>query len=187
MNLLSEITNLSILTSMITPAVLILASSQMIVATSQRLGRVMERIRELNDQLLTLRSKPEKKEEVRNHLIDLMDLTLKRAVVLQKTMMSLYLALSTFIMVSFSIGIINLGKFENEWFPVLLGVAGVLLLLLASFLLLYESRISFMAINAEARLIENLNGDIRKTRQRRIFPRPKRKRIPPHQEDIRQH
>lgn len=40
--------DLAILSAMITPAVLILASSSLILATSQRLSRIMERARRLN-------------------------------------------------------------------------------------------------------------------------------------------
>ena len=43
--------SLEVLTAMITPAVLISASGTMILSTSTRLGRVVDRVRSLSDRL----------------------------------------------------------------------------------------------------------------------------------------
>src|SRR5207237_50846 len=43
--------SLAVLTAMITPAVLISASGTMILSTSSRLGRVVDRVRSLSDRL----------------------------------------------------------------------------------------------------------------------------------------
>ncbi len=51
---------LSVLTAMITPAVLISACGTMILSTSTRLGRVVDRVRALSDRLEELaNSKPD--------------------------------------------------------------------------------------------------------------------------------
>src|SRR2546430_11431213 len=46
--------SLAVLTAMITPAVLISASGTMILSTSSRLGRVVDRVRSLSDRLQDL-------------------------------------------------------------------------------------------------------------------------------------
>ena len=46
--------SLAVLTAMITPAVLISASGTMILSTSTRLGRVVDRVRSLSDRLRQL-------------------------------------------------------------------------------------------------------------------------------------
>ena len=62
MNITTEsIAPLEVLTAMITPAVLISACGTLILSTSQRLGRVVTRVRELSSQLEEL-SKPHSKE-----------------------------------------------------------------------------------------------------------------------------
>src|SRR5882762_8280998 len=47
----SVTSSLTVLTAMITPAVLISASGTMILSTSTRLGRVVDRVRSLSDRL----------------------------------------------------------------------------------------------------------------------------------------
>jgi hypothetical protein len=49
--------SLAVLTAMITPAVLISASGTMILSTSTRLGRVVDRVRSLSDRLRELANK----------------------------------------------------------------------------------------------------------------------------------
>src|SRR5882762_3883413 len=50
----SVTSSLAVLTAMITPAVLISASGTMILSTSTRLGRVVDRVRSLSDRLQEL-------------------------------------------------------------------------------------------------------------------------------------
>ena len=56
--------SLAVLTAMITPAVLISASGTMILSTSTRLGRVVDRVRSLSDRLRRLTSEEEGNEFV---------------------------------------------------------------------------------------------------------------------------
>lgn len=67
---------LGVLTAMITPAVLISASGTMILSTSTRLGRVVDRVRSLSDRLQELPdddTKAEFLEEKRAMLFDQLD------------------------------------------------------------------------------------------------------------------
>lgn len=67
---------LGVLTAMITPAVLISASGTMILSTSTRLGRVVDRVRALSDRLQDLPNdyaQPDLLEEKRAMLFDQLD------------------------------------------------------------------------------------------------------------------
>ena len=87
----------AVLTAMITPAVLISACGSMILSTSTRLGRVVDRVRTLSDKLEELAAKSgieirETKERQAVIFAQLDKLT-SRARILQRAMVSFYLCL----------------------------------------------------------------------------------------------
>lgn len=163
---LENISNLSILSAMITPAVLILASSSLILATSQRLARVLDRTRQLNQELSEVSLGDNTSIQ---SIFRLLTMSLRRAQVLQASLTSLYLGLTAFIAVSFSIGIGDIVRSNEDWVPVVLGVAGVLLLFCSSLLLIYESRLAIRSTGVESRFILGLRQDYA-----RLIPRNKR-------------
>src|SRR5688572_2947534 len=79
--------SLAVLTAMITPAVLISASGTMILSTSTRLGRVVDRVRSLSDRLEELShghpAKTEFLEERRAMLFNQLDKLTSRSRLLQ--------------------------------------------------------------------------------------------------------
>src|SRR5690242_624195 len=79
-----------VLTAMITPAILISACAALILSTSQRLGRIMDRIRQFSDVLL-MNDRDIRHQLHRNSLM-LVQLLLTRAKLLQTSLMNLYLA-----------------------------------------------------------------------------------------------
>ena len=84
---------LAILTSMITPALLISACGTLIVSTSSRLGRVVDRIRKLSDRMEELAMADDAivlLEERRRFIVDQLDILTHRAHVLQRAMALLY-------------------------------------------------------------------------------------------------
>ncbi len=146
-------TTLTILSSMIAPVVLILACGSLITITSQRLSRVIDRCRYLLDQLKAL---------VKEHgdstdwmtregklLFYLMDKATTRTRLLQRALISLYLALGVFIATSISLGVLDVINSRRTWLPVLLSLIGSLLLFYASLLLVRESSLARQAINRE--------------------------------------
>jgi hypothetical protein len=181
---------LTILSSMIAPVVLILASGSLIAITSQRLSRVIDRCRFLLEQLKAM---------VQEHgastdwmmqegelLFYLMDKATVRTRLLQRALTSLYLALGTFIATSISLGVLDVINSRRTWLPVLLSLIGSLLLLYASLLLVRESRLARQAINREmdeALLFfrANLEGILgaRKRKWWRWWRRPARPVMPP--------
>src|SRR3712207_1563205 len=91
---------LSILTAMITPAVLISASGLLIMSTSIRLGRVVDRVRSLSDnfeqmtKIETDRRLAEKKIEMIFHQLDLLT---ARSRLLQRSLTILYLSVGVLV------------------------------------------------------------------------------------------
>src|SRR4051812_28836169 len=82
---------LAVLTAMITPAVLISACGSLILSTSTRLGRVVDRVRELSDRFERM-AHDEKEialaKEKRAMIFDQLDRLTSRARILQRSMTS---------------------------------------------------------------------------------------------------
>src|SRR5687767_16028292 len=98
-------TIIEFLTAMVTPALLISATGSLVLSTSTRLGRVVDRVRALEDRLSALiyvenkESIPlyEKRVEV---VVDLLDKVTTRSRILQRGMGAFYYGLMFFIMTS---------------------------------------------------------------------------------------
>lgn len=167
---------------MITPAVLILASSSLIVATSARLGRVVDRTRSLSERFAELAgddSHAELVEDERTVLFDQLDKATRRARLLQRAMTRLYLGLSVFLGTSVAIGIDAASPQDLAWLLVGLGIVGVGLLFWASVLLIVESRLALTAIDAEMDFVRRVGEHHAPSRllegrspRRRLFRRP---------------
>lgn len=141
---------LTILSAMITPAVLISACASLILTTSQRLSRVIDRTRKLAGQFEELaRAEQGQAAEQRPFLFDLLDRTARRSRLLQRALSCQYLALSTFVATSVAIGIVAVSGQHYAWLPIGLGLLGSGLLLYTSILLIRESRIALESVNAE--------------------------------------
>ena len=150
MNDLSQAT--SILSAMITPVVLIMASGSLILTTSQRLSRVIERSRKLTEQLkLLVKESLSGKDLLKESqvLFTQLNKATQRARLLQRAMTLLYLTLSVFLAASISIVIIDISGYGYAWIPVGLAILGAFLLFYASVLLIRESRIAVLAVDEE--------------------------------------
>src|ERR687894_1790529 len=100
---------LAVLTAMITPAVLISACGTLILSTSTRLGRVVDRVRALSDSFEELAHKGgevELFEERRAVIFDQLDKLTSRARILQRSMTVFYTAGGIFVLTSVAIGIV---------------------------------------------------------------------------------
>jgi hypothetical protein len=143
---------LTVLSAMITPVVLILASGQLILTTSQRLSRVVERTRKLMEWIKELSKTNPAETSIENEVASLFEQLHKntrRAKLLTRSMSVLYITLSIFVATSISIGVVDISKAKYTWIPVALGIVGAGLLFYASVLLIRESRIALSAVNAE--------------------------------------
>src|SRR5713226_9243478 len=113
--------SLAVLTAMITPAVLISASGTMILSTSTRLGRVVDRVRSLSDrfqQLADSGSTAEFFEEQRAMLYDQLDKLTSRSRLLQRALTTFYLAVGVFVATSVAIGVVAFSGARGAWVPV---------------------------------------------------------------------
>jgi hypothetical protein len=147
--------SLAVLTAMITPALLMSASGTMVLSTSTRLGRVIDRVRALSDRLRHLSDTDESVEffeEERAMLFDQLDKLTSRSRLLQRALTTFYLALGMFVATSVALGVaefsVRLGG-RGAWIPVGLGLIGALFLFYGSMLLIFEARLALSTIHAE--------------------------------------
>lgn len=134
---------LDVLGAMITPAVLILASSSLLITTSSRSIRCVDRVRERAEELQALgKGQDEGTERRRQHLFKQLQINTRRARLLQKAMGRLYLGISFFIATSVAVGVVALLHVDAGWVPMLLGFVGAFLLFSASVFLIFESRLA---------------------------------------------
>ena len=142
---------IAVLTAMITPAVLISACGSMILSTSTRLGRVVDRVRSLSDRLESMANAEERGQVERQALIfQQLDKLTSRARILQRCMVTFYVSLGMFVATSVAIGIVPFtGKQSYNMIPVGLGLAGACFLFYGSVLLILEARLALSTIHAE--------------------------------------
>ncbi|HET8773253.1 MAG TPA: DUF2721 domain-containing protein [Thermoanaerobaculia bacterium] len=134
---------LDVLGAMITPAVLILASSSLLITTSSRSIRCVDRVRERAEELEALgKGQDEGTERRRQHLYKQLEINTRRARLLQKAMSRLYFGISFFIATSVAIGVVSLLHVDIGWIPMVFGFVGAFLLFSASVYLIFESRLA---------------------------------------------
>jgi hypothetical protein len=153
---------ITILSAMITPAMLIVACGSIILATSQRLGRSLERTRKVVLEFEEKLAAPTERallEEERSVLFDLLRRAVHRSRLLQRAMTLLYFALSAFVATSVAIGIVAVTGKVYAWLPILLGLVGASLLFWASLLLITESRIAMKAVDEEMNFVLRLEEE----------------------------
>ncbi len=141
----------SVLSAMITPAVLISACGSLIIATSDRLSKAVMRTREISTALIPRANdqRSEGREEERRMLFTQLDFATTRSRLLQRALSRLYGALAFFVGTSVAIGLVAITGSEFTVIPIALGLVGAGLLLYAAFLLIKESRFALAAVNEE--------------------------------------
>ena len=144
---------IAVLTAMITPAVLISACGSMILSTSSRLGRVVDRVRTLSDRLEDMAARPERGMaliERQASIFQQLDKLTSRARILQRCMVTFYMSLGMFVATSVAIGVVPFtGSQRYSMIPVVLGLAGACFLFYGSVLLILEARLALSTIHAE--------------------------------------
>jgi hypothetical protein len=160
--------DLSLLSAMITPAVLISACGTLIFSTSTRLARIVDRVRQLSqsfEQLYTgsVADFPdERREEVERQLL----LLAGRGRLIQRALTSFYVALGIFVATTIGIGLAALSP-RVTWLPTTLGAAGTLVLFYGCVMLIGETRLSLRSVDLEMefalKLRELYNGRLPKS------------------------
>jgi hypothetical protein len=143
---------LAVLTAMITPAVLMSACGTMILSTSVRLGRVVDRIRDLSDrfqQLLANAESTEIEREQQRMILGQLGQFRKRAKLLQASLTSFYIALGVFIGTSMLIGLVAIAWVKSTWMPMAFALSGMGGMMIGSILLILEARHALLAVYEE--------------------------------------
>jgi hypothetical protein len=155
----TDLPALSLLSAMITPAVLISACGALVFSTSSRLARIVDRARKLSQQVEDLAAGriADFGAERRAHVDGQLTLQSMRVRLVQNAMASLYLALAIFVGTAIAIGLAFLASFA-AWIPAALGFAGTLVLFFACLLLIRENRLAVQAIKAEMAFARRLQS-----------------------------
>ena len=141
------------LTAMITPALLISATGSLVLSTSTRLGRVVDRARSLEVRLGEM-IYAENKSEIPLYerrvevVVDLLDLVTSRSRLLQRAMTTFYYGLMLFILTSVAIAVVGIFN-VYRWMPIPIGIVGIMFLFYGSLLMLKETRMATATINEE--------------------------------------
>ena len=145
---------LAVLSAMITPAVLISACGTLVLSTSTRLARVIDRVRQMSDKVQDLEDHPDRvrnSAERRALLRRSLSTLARRGRLLQFSLTLFYLGVAIFVATSVAIGIVAAGWTHMVWVPVALALVGALMLLGGSMVLIAESRIALVSTLAEMR------------------------------------
>jgi len=141
------------LTAMVTPTLLISATGSLVLSTSTRLGRVIDRTRELERRLTELITAEDRTSIVLYELridtvVNLLDKVTSRARLLQRAMTTFYYGLGFFVLTSVTIAV---AAFFNtyRWVPIPVGIVGIIFLFWGSILMLAETRYATATVNAE--------------------------------------
>ena len=141
---------LSLLSAMITPAVLISACGTLIMSTSIRLARIVDRVRDLSRQF---------EEHFMGEVLDFSELRraeverqlsvhTRRGRIIQNALTAFYLALGLLVAATVSIGLTALTHYLG-WLPTVLGISGTCTLFYGSVLLIAETRLALRSVNSE--------------------------------------
>ncbi len=142
---------LAVLTAMITPAVLLSACASLIIATTSRLNRAVDRTRELSRRFTELQKEQDSGEARRaeNRMLFVqLDYSTTRSRLLQRALAGLYYSVGTYVATSVAIAVAALSE-RGVVFPITLGITGSGLLLYASLVLVQESRVALIALKVE--------------------------------------
>ena len=149
------------MTAMITPAALISASGTLVLSTSNRLSRVVERVRILAREVAALQQAPgagEAKTE-REFIVRQVRTLTGRARLLRTAITVLYAAIALFVATSIAVGVVQALGVEAGWAPVALALLGAGALLHASGLLVREGRMAVISTLEETAALEAAISD----------------------------
>jgi hypothetical protein len=143
-----------VLSAMITPAVLISAGGTLVLSTSNRLSRVVDRVRVLAadaEKLEEGQSLGSHDERKRALIVSQLRGLSRRALLLRSAIAALYVAIGFLIATSIGVGIFTAFGFDYSWLPITLGMLGTGGLLWATGLLVREAQIGISSTLEELR------------------------------------
>ena len=152
-------TGLEILSAMITPAVLISASGTLVLSTSVRLSRVVDRVRTLAETLEEIFNAPQddivdaRRAEIEGQI----HLQTVRGSLIQRALTSFYVALCVFVGTTISTAIAAFVR-GVSWMPTALGIFGRLMMFYGCVLLVRETRLALVSIDREMEFARGLRA-----------------------------
>lgn len=152
-------TGYATLSAMLTPAIFMTANGSLIISTSNRMSRVVDRIRVLNDRndelgrgATTLDFLPER----RAHIVDQLHRLEWRGDKIRYALTMLYLAFASFVMTSLTLALDSWLSNRLVALPTALSLIGVSLLLMASVNLVREAQAALGSNRLEIRFFREL-------------------------------
>jgi hypothetical protein len=151
-----------VLAAMITPAVLISASGTLVLSTSNRLSRVVDRVRVLAVEAQAIQQDAASElARARQALVsDQLARLGDRALLLRSAMSVLYLAIGLLVATSIAVGLVSAVGGSHQWLPVTLGLSGALALLYGSLMLLREARLAVGSTLQEMAYVRYVMGAV---------------------------
>jgi hypothetical protein len=152
--------NYETLSAMITPAIFLTANASLIISTSNRMSRVVDRIRVLNDladKIDSGKTDLDYTAERLEHLHDQFRRLEGRGDRIRFAMIALYVAFATFVGTSLTLAIDALAQNRLVALPIALAVVGVGLLLFASINLGFEALEALRSNRLEIRFYRELH------------------------------
>jgi len=133
-----------VLGAMITPALLISASGTLVLSTSNRLSRVVERVRVLarDAEQLQTEELTERVEKKRTLIASQLRGLAERALILRSALAALYSAVGFLVATSIGVGIVTSLHLRGGWVAIVLAMLGACALLWGSVLLVREGRLA---------------------------------------------
>lgn len=152
----------SLLTAMITPAVLISGAATLLMSTSTRLGRATDRVRGLTERFKLLVGEAGQREplaaEEKRMIIGQLPRLSRRTRYLQRALTAFYLAVALLVCTSILLGLSGLSSLDTGLIPVLTALLGSSFLAYGALLLSFEARLSARTTRAEMRFLERLGA-----------------------------
>lgn len=146
---------------MISPAVLMAAAGSVVLSTSNRLGRVVDRTRQLMQDAQRLdKVAPEAESELERAQHDLileqLDFLSRRMYLLRAALAGLYGSMCLLVMTSLLIGLMVMFQGDAGWMPLITGLTGALGYLYSVVQLLREAALAVISTQVEMRFIKQL-------------------------------
>jgi hypothetical protein len=158
---LPPINALEVLAAMISPAVLMAAGSSVILSTSNRLGRVVERVRQLMKDAQRLEGvdpATETPAEAEQHdfILQQLEFCALRMNLLRSALAGLYTSLALLVLTSLLIGVLIFLRGDAGWLPLGTGLTGAFAFLFSMVQLVREAAWAVIGTQGEMAFIERL-------------------------------
>jgi hypothetical protein len=149
-----------VLAAMITPALLISASGTLVLSTSNRLSRVVDRVRVLSRDAEHSLEKADGDHTAQKRALLQSQLRglAQRALILRSALEALYVAIGLLVATSIGAGIFVALRWGASWMPAALGMVGACALLWGSVLLVREARLAIGQTFEEMQYIRSVTG-----------------------------